>query len=123
MNNNVPNEYQECNWLFQWAELQPHLNGLLIKICNEGVRSPRQAYQLRAIGLRPGVPDYLLPLANDTYHSLWIEMKRRDKRKTAKDPRQNDWIAKLQKIGHYATYAFGWDDAKDIIERYLANQL
>jgi hypothetical protein len=119
----VPNEYQECNAFFRWSQTQPIVKDCLIKICNEGVRTPRQAYQLRAIGLRPGVPDYLLPIANAQYHSLWIEMKRRDKRRTKKEPRQDAWLAKLRALGHYSTYAYGCEDAIHIVEQYLNNQL
>lgn len=119
----VPSEYEECMYFFRWSQCQPIVKDCLIKICNEGVRTPRQAYQLRAIGLRPGVPDYLLPIANAQYHSLWIEMKRRDKRRTKKEPRQDAWLATLTNLGHYSTYAYGWEDAVRIVEHYLSNTL
>jgi hypothetical protein len=119
----IPNEYQECIAFYQWCQTKPVVQDLIIKICNEGIRTPKQAMGLRAIGMRPGIPDYLLPLANGTYHSLWIEMKRRDKVKTKKEPRQEYWLAKLHMLGHYSTYAYGWEDAARIVEQYISNTL
>jgi len=122
MRNKCASEYQECLYFFQWSQLQ-HFGQYLIKIVNEGTRTPKQAYQLRSIGMRAGLPDYYLPLPNAHWAGLWLEMKRRDRQRMVRDPRQDDWIAKLLKIGHYATYAYGWDEAASITTRYLSNQL
>ena len=119
----IASEYEECKAFFEWSQTQPILKECLIKVCNEGIRTPAQAMHLRAIGMRPGVPDYLLPLANNKYNSLWLEMKRSDKVKQRHDPRQYDWVLRLANLGNYATFCYGWENAAAIVTAYLANQL
>ena len=44
-------------------------------IPNGGKRSKATAAGLKAMGVRPGIPDYHLPVARSGYHSLYIEFK------------------------------------------------
>lgn len=119
----VATEYQECLAFYQWAQLQPRVGEYLIKNVNEGKRTVRAGYALRAIGLRAGVPDYFLPVPNLRYQGLWLEMKRTDRKGGARDPRQDAWIAKLNAIGHYAVYVYGWEHAAQVVVQYLNNEL
>ena len=123
MKKRISSEYQECLAFFKWAQYDPILREYLIKIVTEGQRSPQSAYFLKMIGLRPGLPDYYLPIKNDKYNGLWIEMKRVDQRKVQKRDTQDDWIARLLKIGHYATYAYGSTDAIRITQEYLNDRI
>jgi hypothetical protein len=116
-------EYKECLAFYKWAQFNPLLREYLIKIVNEGARSPQSGYFLKLIGMRPGIPDYFLPLANDTYSGLWLEMKLSGSQGERKRDNQSAWIERLKKIGHYATYAHGWQEAADIASKYLANQI
>ena len=50
-------------------------------------------------------------------------MKTKDQRDQPKRENQDEWIAKLRKIGHYATYAYGCQDAINITLRYLNNEI
>lgn len=114
-------EYQECKAFWQWAQLQPVLCDYLIKIANENQSQPWFLRALYLIGMRPGLPDYFLPIANQQWNGLWIEMKKKDKKKHKKNEKQEIWIEKLLKIDHYATYAYGCDDAIRICTHYLVN--
>jgi hypothetical protein len=78
---------------------------------------------LKLIGLRSGLPDYFLPVPNDKYIGLWLEMKRRNQINVKKRDNQNEWIAKLNNIGHYASYAYGCDHAFEIAHKYLNNKI
>lgn len=116
-------EYRECRAYFEWACLNPLLREYLIKNVNEGKRSQAIGYFLKLIGMRPGLPDYHLPLPNQKYHGLWIEMKPKGKIGKRTDLEQDEWLARLKKIGHYAVYAYGWEEAASITTRYLLNKI
>jgi hypothetical protein len=73
--------------------------------------------------MRKGLPDYQYPLKNATYASLWLEMKRIDQREKEKKPEQDAWLEKLRKAGHYATYAYGCEDAIRIYNDYINDRL
>lgn len=119
----VPSEQAECLALWKWAQLNPNVKEYLIKNTNEGKRSPQYGSSLKKIGLRPGLPDYHLPLSNKKYNGLWIEMKRSNQAGIKKNQKQDDWITKLNAIGHYATYAYGWHHAAEVILDYLGNKI
>jgi hypothetical protein len=121
MRKRISSEYDECLAFFKWAQFNPLLREYLIKIPNEGKRNAFTGYCLKVIGLRAGVPDYFFPVPNEKYHGLWIEMKA-VKGSTTRD-NQKEWIEKLKKIGHYATYAYGWQDAAKIATDYLTNKI
>ncbi len=119
----VPSEQSECLALWKWAQHHPIAKEYLIKNTNEGKRSPQYGSSLKKIGLRPGLPDYHLPISNAKYNGLWIEMKRANHTGTKKNPKQDDWITKLNDIGHYATYAYGWHHAAEVILDYLGDKI
>ena len=71
-------EATEQEALMQWAAVQtaryPELQ-LLHHIPNGGTRRPAEAAHLKAMGVKPGVPDMCLPVARGGKHGLYIEMK------------------------------------------------
>jgi hypothetical protein len=116
-------EYSECKKFWQYAKYHPILKQYLIKICNEGKRSPIAGKKLLDIGMRSGLPDYFLPIPNKNWYGLWLEMKRVDGRNKKKDEKQEEWIAKLIKVCYYATYTYGFDDAVRIVKDYLDDRI
>lgn len=116
-------EYQECKTYWQWAQYQPQLSEYLIKICNENQNKPWFTKALIAIGMRPGLPDYHYPIPNDNWAGLWIEMKTKKTKKHIKRANQDLWIEKLKRVNHYATYAYGSDDAISITKEYIENRI
>lgn len=121
----ISSEHQECKAFWQYAQNIPMLREYLIKIPNEGKRESWYGRSLKNIGLRPGLPDYYYPVHNDTWHGLWLEMKRKDVKKSAlkQNHLQNEWIEKLIKIGHYACYVYGWEDAVNVYNDYIGNRI
>ena len=119
----IPTEWQECKAFWDWAQFVPILRDYLIKIANEGKRSVCYGYSVKAIGCRAGIPDYFLPICNDSWMGLWIEMKRRDQVNMALRDNQHEWQKKLLGIQHYATFAYGFDQAVSVTEDYLANRI
>lgn len=74
-----------------------------------------------AQGVRPGVPDIMIPRAAGKYHGLFIEMKREKGSTTSPD--QIAWIETLNAEGYYARVCKGFDEARETIELYMAGRL
>jgi hypothetical protein len=125
MKNNplVLSEYKECRLYWEWAMLHPLLRDYLIKHVNEGKRSNIGGHLLNLIGMRKGIPDYQLPLANQNWHSLWLEMKRKDEINKKQKKEQIEWHERLRSAGNYATFAYGYEDAAQKTMDYLHNRI
>jgi hypothetical protein len=105
--------------LFCWAALEarrtPELR-LLFSIPNEGFRSKHLGGQLKAAGMRSGVPDVFLPVARHGLHGLWLEMKVKPNRTT---PAQNKWLHDLEAQGYAVCVPYSWLEARWYILGYL----
>jgi hypothetical protein len=125
-----PLETVEQQSLFAWAEMSkvrlPELEDLFA-VPNGAKKSKRMAAQFQREGLKPGVPDVILPHARGGYHSLYIEMKRQRERgervdlKAGKKPgeHQRRWHERLKLAGMRVEVCYGWEDARGVIEQYL----
>ena len=115
-----PEEDAEQMALFRWAAYSrgrwPELD-LMFHIPNGGKRSKAEAARFKELGVKAGVSDVFLPVARSGCHGLWIEMKRLHSGKPSKD--QLDWIENMIKQGYAATVCHGWEQAKDVIEKYM----
>jgi hypothetical protein len=116
----IPTEAQEQKALFEWAAYStsrhPEL-ALLFHIPNEARRSYSLGREMKAQGLRSGVPDICLPVPRGGYGALYIELKR------CKDGRLSDnqrgWLNGLNRAGNKAVVCRGWEEARQQIEMYL----
>ena len=119
----IPYEHDEQVAVKEWAEsmeaTEPDLWGLHA-IPNGGQRHKKTAADLKAEGVKSGVPDLDLPIARGKYIGLRIEMKRRKKSLSKVDPEQVKWIDWLRAQGHMVAVCYGADEAIAVIERYLA---
>lgn len=93
---------------------------MLYHITNEGLRSVTTGARLKAEGLRPGVPDLCLAVARGGAHGLYIEMKRTKGGRLSAE--QATWLEKLAREGYATAVCNGWEQARDVIERYLRNE-
>jgi len=84
---------------------------------NGGSRNPAEAKNLKAEGVSAGVPDVCIPVPNKEYHGLYIEMKRQKGGKVSE--KQKEWIEKLNKLGYLAVVCRGYEEAKEVVERYM----
>jgi hypothetical protein len=128
--------------LFQWCALNikqyPQLKWLYA-VPNGFFSSSGQKAKMKAEGLKDGVPDICLPWPisklkskevvkdertyfNIWYHGLYIELKI-EKRRNQKDggcsKEQLEWLAYLEEVGYFVAVCYGWQDAKNVIVRYL----
>lgn len=128
-----PSENQEQRALVQWIKLHPKLKDHVMKLNNEGQRTPGQTWNLKMMGLCIGASDlflaYPVKRANgEWYHGLWVEMKRNKKycpseRSTETWKMQEDFQERMKKMGYAAKFCYGCSDAIKVIERYLEGSL
>ena len=103
------------DWSLKCRGKYPELD-LLFHIPNGGSRNKIEAAKLKAQGVKAGVPDLFLPAARGGYHGLFIEMKYGKNKPTDK---QREWMAALNEQGYMAVVCYGFEDARNAIEKYL----
>lgn len=112
-------EAQEQKFLFQWAGVSrqkyPELE-LLFHVPNGGRREAREAASLKKQGVKPGVPDLILPVARGEYFGLYIELKAG---KNKPSEHQLEWIENLNQQGYFVKVCYGWIEASEVITNYL----
>ena len=109
-------EKDECFLLVEYMELKnlkfSHIHHEMF------TRSYAQKNKAKALGVRSGVPDYIICLKDKL---LFIEMKRLKGGKTSND--QAEWIESLNGIPNVeAVVCCGFDEAKAVIDENLANK-
>lgn len=89
---------------------------MLFAVPNGGDRHKIVAAKMKAEGVKPGVPDYLLPVSRPGYLGLAIELKSLTGYASKE---QKQWIADLRSAGWRAEVCRGWDDAWRVVREYL----
>ena len=116
----APLEDEEQATLLSWCRMNlwrwPELD-LIFHIPNGGARSKTEAARFKAEGVKAGVPDLFLPVPRDTFHGLFIELKRLRGGRVSDE--QKTWIAALQAQGYRVEVCKGWKSAADVIRDYL----
>jgi hypothetical protein len=89
---------------------------LLWAVPNGGLRNIRVAMKLKAEGVIPGVPDYMLAIPSPTHHGLFIELKAPKGRLSTE---QDQMLVLLGSRGYKCVVAYGWEHATQAISEYL----
>ncbi len=122
----VASEAQEQRSLVRWLSYHPVLKNFYCKNNNEGKRTEAQGYNLKLMGLRPGVSDILIYYPTTKYHGLWLEVKR-DKKYSKSEMSTPTWRAQekfletVKSVGFAGYLCYGWEDGKEIVEKYLGS--
>lgn len=124
----VPREEDECVNLFKWAQT---LRWRGRPISEYLIHIPNGAYlgadvktrgvtmgKLKAMGVQPGVYDYLVPVPLLACPGLWLEMKRTKGGEVSDD--QKAFKRRMVALGWRCEIAKGWVEASRIIEEHLA---
>lgn len=110
-------QYPELRWLFH--------------VPNGEERHKRVALELKAMGVKPDVPDLCLPVARGNWQLLWIELKvperkpdeinnkRKGTRRGQVRAGQRLWGEYLKSQGHGHKICYGWEDARQTLIEYL----
>lgn len=105
--------------LFQWIETvtsrEPRI-AWAFHVPNGEYRHKATAVKLKAMGVRPGVPDVFLPVSAHGYVGLAIELKVDG---NEPDPEQRRWLQQLREVGWFANVYHGWVAAALAITWYL----
>lgn len=118
-NSAVSTEHDEQVSFIKWAEqcLQPSVFSLLFAIPNGGQRHKAVASNLRAEGVKAGVPDIMLAVARGGFYGLFVEMKRTSK--SVISDAQYSMIQELREAGYRVEVCKGREEAKRIVREYL----
>lgn len=112
-------EHNDQVAFFRWAawnlKAYPEL-AVMYAIANGGHRHIRVAMNLKAEGVKAGVPDIALPVPRGKYAALYIEMKAG---KNTTTPEQDEWLARLNALGNLAIVCHGWTEAAEAVKNYL----
>lgn len=97
-------------------ELMPELRWLF-HTPNGGTRTPLAGAQMKALGVKPGVPDLLLPVRIDANTpGLVIEMKSAT---GSTSPEQKEWLKHLGQQGWIVAVARSAQEARKEVCQYL----
>lgn len=124
--NNIPLEREEQEYLVKWLSYHRLLSNCIIKIDNEGKRSPLQGARLKRQGLHRGASDLFIAYPTDTFSGLFLEVKR-NKSYSNSEKNSKTWLAQVEfqqnvkKLGYQACTCYGWIDGVKIIEDYLTS--
>ena len=114
-------EYHMCVSLVEWFAYAHKGLGipehLLVHVPNQAGGNPRTGMHLRKMGVRKGVPDYILLSPNKQgKHGLFLEMKSA----TGKlSPEQVNMAATLSAQGYSVITCRSAMEARDAIENYI----
>jgi len=116
----APHEDAEQITLFAWIDIHsgqyPDLS-LAFHVPNGGHRNPHVGAQMKRLGVRPGVPDIILPVAKHGYNGLAIELKRSIGGRVS--PEQQKWLSRLEQQGWQTYVCHGADEAIKTIREYM----
>lgn len=125
----IPSEHSEAVRLMYLVRLHEKMHPelrWLFAVPNGGHRNKVAAGKLKAEGVKPGVPDYLLPVAShlphaelrvDKWRGLAIELKRTRGGRTSDE--QADWIAHFDSECWRVAICKGHEHAWAVICEYL----
>lgn len=108
-------ESQEQSKLFEFASNFDELKWMFA-IPNGGYRNPKEAYNLKRQGVKAGVSDIFLPVPNDKYHGMFIEMKIHPNKPNLK---QRMFISHMLKNGYSCKVCYSSEEAVKEIDKYM----
>lgn len=112
-------EHLEQSALISWFRTQyPLMSNCLWAIPNGGVRHIKTAMKLKKEGVLAGVSDLFLMIPKNEFHGLFLEMKAIGGKV---QPNQVQFINLAKTMGYQAEVCFGFQDAKEKIQKYLRN--
>lgn len=119
-----PEEQQQTlffDYCREMARVKDHpAYSLTFHIGNERKASIQRRMAMKRAGVRKGVPDICVPVANSKFNCLFIEMKVKPNKLS---PEQAEFLRHLNACGNYAVVAWSGEEAIDILEKYINNRL
>jgi hypothetical protein len=92
----------------------------LFTISPSGMKLPVQvAIKMQRMGYKAGTPDLMIFEPRGGYHGLFIELKADSGKKSVQ---QCAFIQALNDRGYKAVFAFGFEEARNVISEYLSTR-
>jgi len=85
-------------------------------IPNEGKRSVIEGALLKQQGLKKGTPDICIPIANESHHSLYLEVKIKPNKPTKE---QKEMISLLEAEGNRCEVCYTLDELIGVTTDYM----
>lgn len=113
--------------LVKWFRLQyPKQQKHLIRIGNEGKKSPVTGKIDKQTGLVVGASDLFLAIPSNGFAGLWLELKREGAKITPSNKEHHDrqisFLNCMREVGYAGYMVWGFDEAKDAIQQYLKKE-
>lgn len=89
-------------------------------IPNERKASIQRRMTMARAGVKKGIPDICVPVANDKYHALYIEMKVKPNKPS---DAQREVLKELAAVGNYTCICWSATEAIEMVEKYIKNKL
>lgn len=102
-------------WVLMAQGQEPRLR-LLFHVPNGELRDKATGEKLQRMGVKPGIPDLLLPVVSRGYHGFAIELKRKGGELS---PEQVEWLDRFRDQGWFANVYVGWVSAACAMCWYL----
>ncbi len=116
-------EHIEAVGLMKWWSINHSRLGLpetaLFHVANGGARDEITGSRLKQEGVRPGVYDYMMPVAKYQYHGLFVELKAQNGRISNE---QIDFGTFLVSQRYCGVVAVGWQNAAKEILKYMGQE-
>jgi hypothetical protein len=93
-----------------------NMNGT--QVAGNSAQRARYINALKKRGLTPGVSDITVALPRGKYHGMYLELKRDNSCDTTED--QDDFLARMRKVGYYAEVAHSFNQAIEMIAGYIS---
>ena len=111
-------DHEQQRLILWWEHKYPLLADLLIHIANQRKTSRYQGALLKRMGVRSGMMDLLLAIPRGSHGALFVELKRMGSGVLSYN--QMDMIGKIRKQGYMVEVCYGFDQAVQVIEKYMA---
>jgi len=114
-----PTEEQECILLAEYLDLMITIGKVIVYTHTAQetfTRSWGIKMKNKRMGVRRGIPDYVIITPK---HTIFIEMKRAKKSLSKISEQQKIWVKAIKDTGVIADVCYGFDEAKELLERYL----
>lgn len=112
--------------IFEWARLIKVSEGgslfdYMTASPNGGHRHILEAVNFKKSGVSAGFPDVSILLPRNNFHGMFLEIKKL--KVFSLTEKQKIWIERLNNVGYYAVFGFGFDFCKNLIEGYLGDRV
>ena len=108
--------HRACVELLAWLTGRHPILQWMLHVPNGGKRPKGEAGRLKAIGVKPGVPDLLLPIPNGDWSGLAVELKSLAGRLS---PAQAAWLDRLAQSGYLVAVCRSFEEFRAVVDRFL----